>query len=232
MESDKFICVREKVGEQNQVVIIEMSDPTKPTRRPITADSAIMHPTAKIIALKAGGKQLQIFNLDLKSKMKSHVMNEDVVFWKWVTVNTIGLVTETAVFHWTMEGDSQPTKVFDRHASLAGCQVINYKVNSQDKWMVLVGISAQQGRVVGAMQLYSKERGVSQPIEGHAAAFADLKTDSAPQPYHLFAFAVRNPAGAKVNFLFTFFFTFLFVRITFFSSLFFFFPQNNLFFSK
>ena len=136
MESDKFICVREKVGEQNQVVIIEMSDPSKPTRRPITADSAIMHPTAKIIALKgaltfscldfllllqfeselcqqfyfvlfsyvASGKQLQIFNLDLKSKMKNHVMAEDVVFWRWINVNTIGLVTETAVYHWSMEG--------------------------------------------------------------------------------------------------------------------------------
>jgi len=52
MESDKFICVREKVGEQNQVVIIEMSDPTKPTRRPITADSAIMHPTLKLLHWK------------------------------------------------------------------------------------------------------------------------------------------------------------------------------------
>ena len=52
MESDKFICVREKVGEQNQVVIIEMSNPSNPTRRPMAADSAIMHPTAKIIALK------------------------------------------------------------------------------------------------------------------------------------------------------------------------------------
>ena len=30
------------------------------------------------------------------------------------------------------------------------------------------GISAQQNRVVGAMQLYSVERKVSQPIEGHA----------------------------------------------------------------
>ena len=52
MESDKFICVREKVGEQNQVVIIDMNDPTNLIRRPITADSAIMHPFEKIIALK------------------------------------------------------------------------------------------------------------------------------------------------------------------------------------
>lgn len=44
MESDRFICVREKVGEQNQVVIVDLNKPGQPVRRPITADSAIMHP--------------------------------------------------------------------------------------------------------------------------------------------------------------------------------------------
>jgi clathrin heavy chain len=52
MESDKFICFREKVGEVAQVVIIDLNDTSNPIRRPITADSAIMHPTSKVIALK------------------------------------------------------------------------------------------------------------------------------------------------------------------------------------
>lgn len=52
MESDKFICIREKVGEQTQVVIIDMADPNTPIRRPISADSAIMNPASKVIALK------------------------------------------------------------------------------------------------------------------------------------------------------------------------------------
>jgi clathrin heavy chain len=52
MESDKFICVREKVNETAFVIIIDMADPTNPIKRPITADSAIMHPTSKVIALK------------------------------------------------------------------------------------------------------------------------------------------------------------------------------------
>lgn len=58
MESDKFICVREKVGEAAQVVIIDMNDPTNPIRRQISADSAIMNPTSKVIALKGKGKLL------------------------------------------------------------------------------------------------------------------------------------------------------------------------------
>lgn len=50
------------------------------------------------------GKTLQIFNIEMKSKMKAHTMTEDVIFWKWISVNMIGLVTEAAVYHWAMEG--------------------------------------------------------------------------------------------------------------------------------
>lgn len=52
MESDKYICVREKVGETSQVVIIDLGDPGNPIRRPITAESAIMNPASKVIALR------------------------------------------------------------------------------------------------------------------------------------------------------------------------------------
>nr|CAG4651561.1 EOG090X0064 [Triops cancriformis] len=198
MESDKFICVREKVGETAQVVIIDMADPTNPTRRPISADSAIMNPASKVIALKAG-RTLQIFNIEMKSKMKAHTMTEDVIFWKWISLNAIALVTENVVYHWSMEGDSLPLKMFDRHASLAGCQIINYRTDARQQWLLLIGISAQANRVVGAMQLYSVERKVSQPIEGHAAAFAQFKAEGNPEPSTLFCFAVRGTAGGKLH---------------------------------
>ena len=126
-------------------------------------------------------------------------MTEDVVFWKWISVNTIALVTEGAVYHWSMEGDSLPLKMFDRHSSLTGCQIINYRTDAKQAWLLLIGISAQQNRVVGAMQLYSVERKVSQPIEGHAAAFAQFKMEGNPEFSKLFCFAVRSAAGGKVN---------------------------------
>ena len=52
MESDKYICIREKVADTAQVVIIDMADTQNPIRRPISADSAIMNPASKVIALK------------------------------------------------------------------------------------------------------------------------------------------------------------------------------------
>lgn len=74
----------------------------------------------------------------------------------------------------------------------------------------------KDNRVVGAMQLYSVERKVSQPIEGHAACFLQFKIDGNAEPSNLFCFSVRNPTGGKVrqkyfwNQFFWFFFKFLY----------------------
>ena len=51
MESEKFICVREE-GKQVNIVIIDLANPQGLMRKPITADSAIMNPTEKLLALR------------------------------------------------------------------------------------------------------------------------------------------------------------------------------------
>ena len=65
--------------------------------------------------------------------------------------------------------------------------------------MVVVGIQQQQGRVAGQMQLYSRERGISQAIEGHAAAFGTIHLEGAPADTQVFTFAVRTASGAKLH---------------------------------
>lgn len=72
--------------------------------------------------------------------------------------------------------------------------------------IVFVFISLQQNRVVGAMQLYSVDRKVSQPIEGHAAGFAQFKMEGNAEESTLFCFAVRGQAGGKVSILQSFLF--------------------------
>ncbi|KAK5137642.1 hypothetical protein LTR08_007937 [Meristemomyces frigidus] len=203
LESDHFICVRQQSegSTQPEVLIIGLKNGNSVMRRPIKADSAIMHWNKEIIALKAGGRTLQIFDLAQKSKLKSTTMTEDVLFWKWFSETSIGLVTDSSVYHWNIFDPAQvmPAKVFDRNANLNGCQIINYRVSDDEKWMVVVGISQQQGRVVGSMQLYSKDRGISQPIEGHAAAFGTLRMEDAPADTKLFTFANRTATGAKLH---------------------------------
>ena len=153
----------------------------------------------------SAARTLQIFNIETKQKVKSHTSNEDIVFWKWVSDTIIGMVTDSAVYHWSIaDQTSAPQKVFDRHPTLAGAQIINYRVTSDEKWLVLIGISGNSTnpsafKVKGSMQLYSRDRGVSQPIEGHAASFAEIKQDGHQMPTKLFTFAVRTATGAKVR---------------------------------
>lgn len=160
-----------------------------------------MHWTKQIVALKAQSRTLQIFNLEQKTKLKSATMNEDVVFWKWISETSLGLVTDTAVYHWDVFDPTQasPVEVFKRNPNLNGNQIINYRVSKDGKWMVIVGISQVAGRVVGAMQLYSKERGISQAIEGHAASFGSIRLEGAAADTKVFTFAVRTATGAKLH---------------------------------
>lgn len=52
---------------------------------------------------------------------------------------------------------------------------------------------------MGTMQLHSRERGISQHIEGHAAAFATIQSEGSAAPHSLFTFSVRTPTGAKLQ---------------------------------
>jgi clathrin heavy chain len=48
-------------------------------------------------------------------------MNEDIVYWKWLSEKSLGLVTDTAVYHWDVYDASQenPVKMFDRLPNLS-----------------------------------------------------------------------------------------------------------------
>ncbi|XLR37495.1 hypothetical protein HN51_024244 [Arachis hypogaea] len=206
MESDKYICVRE-TAPQNSVVIVDMNMPNQPLRRPITADSALMNPNSRILALKAqlqGTTQdhLQIFNIEMKAKVKSYQMPEQVVFWKWITPKLLGLVTQTSVYHWSIEGESEPVKMFERTANLANNQIINYRCDPTEKWLVLIGIapgSPERPQLVkGNMQLYSVDQQRSQALEAHAASFAQFKVPGNDNPSVLISFASKTLNAGQI----------------------------------
>ncbi|KAJ6325082.1 hypothetical protein OIU76_012210 [Salix suchowensis] len=214
MESDKYICVRE-TAPQNSVVIIDMNMPMQPLRRPITADSALMNPNSRILALKGhsfeaqlpGTTQdhLQIFNIEMKAKMKSYQMPEQIVFWKWITPKMLGMVTQTSVYHWSIEGDSEPMKMFERTANLQSNQIINYKCDPSEKWLVLIGIAPgspeRQQLVKGNMQLFSVDQQRSQALEAHAASFAQFKAwvPGNENPSTLISFATKSFNAGQIT---------------------------------
>ncbi|CAN7002475.1 unnamed protein product [Brassica rapa subsp. trilocularis] len=208
MESDKYICVRE-TSPQNSVVIIDMNMPMQPLRRPITADSALMNPNSRILALKAqvpGTTQdyLQMFNIEAKAKLKSHQMPDQVEFWKWITPKMLGLVTQYSVYHWSIEGcDSEPVKMFDRATKLENNQIINYKCSPNEKWLVLIGITPgppeRPQLVKGNMQLFSVDQQQTQSLDAHAASFAQFKVPGNENPSTLISFATKSFNAGQIT---------------------------------
>ncbi|KAK4366722.1 hypothetical protein RND71_014602 [Anisodus tanguticus] len=202
MESDKYICVRE-TAPQNSVVIIDMNMPMQPLRRPITADSALMNPNSRILALKAqvpGTSQdhLQIFNIEAKQKMKSYQMPEQFFFSHY---NNFFLpLPGEALFS---VGESEPVKMFDRTANLANNQIINYRSDPSEKWLVLIGIapgSPERPQLVkGNMQLFSVDQQRSQALEAHAAAFASFRVPGNERDSILISFATKSSNAGQVT---------------------------------
>jgi len=194
LESDAYVCVREAGDAGNHVAIVSLDQDNEVTRRSMTADSAIISPASsasagKILALRAQGRTIQVVNLDTKERLKHTVLTENVVFWKWLNGSVLGLVTDTSIYTWDVTDQSavSPKKLTDRHASLAGTQIINLQQNKAGSWLVLNGIQqGPDGRIVGKMQLYSRQRNVSQALEGHAGGFGELNS------WHLFAFVNRG----------------------------------------
>eukprot|EP01006_Ploeotia_vitrea_P038806 TRINITY_DN66279_c7_g9_i1.p1 TRINITY_DN66279_c7_g9~~TRINITY_DN66279_c7_g9_i1.p1 ORF type:complete len:1733 (+),score=1150.79 TRINITY_DN66279_c7_g9_i1:482-5680(+) len=189
LESNKFISVREET--RGQLAIITTAS-RHVLRLPVKVDSAIMNPVSKVVALRSGSN-LQIYNLEMKSKMKSTTM-EGVVYWRWISPKIIAIVSGSSVYHWTMDGGAEPKKVFDRSAFDGQVQIINYASSADDKWLILGGIARQGQGVRGVLQVYSVDAGKSQPtMDAHAACFANITIDGRDKPSTLFCFTKMQP---------------------------------------
>ncbi|KAK8792774.1 hypothetical protein WA158_004938 [Blastocystis sp. Blastoise] len=214
MVSDKYICIREE-GATPSLAIVDTDKNFQVTRQPMGAEAAIMNPVSKVIALRKGN-QLQVYNLDMKSKMASFKLPDSasVTYWTWIDTKTIAIVTQAGVFHWSIEGEATPKKIFDRLPDLASSQIINYRVSANGKWCLLIGIKkGANNSIAGDIQLYSIEHKKSQHLFGHAAGFCTIepakgkpsvevfvfieKKDAMPQG-RFFCMEVGNPQGFKI----------------------------------
>jgi clathrin heavy chain len=118
--------VRQQSNDPNapaETVILDLKNINNVMRRPIRADSAIMHLTEPIIALKAQSRTLQLFNLQTKERLQTYAHHEDIQYWRWISQTTLALVSSKSVYHWDVLGGStsSPVKVFDRQEQLEVC---------------------------------------------------------------------------------------------------------------
>lgn len=235
MESDRYVVVCERGDNgETSLLLVDTANPTKPLRRPMQADAAVMNPLSKVIAFQTGS-HLTLFDFTTKANVKSFTSNESIVLIRWAGETLLAIVTSAAVYHWNTDDSQEPQRIFERHPTLSNAQITGYKVDKskgnpqvfhkislvvithhlltlifpvtfssrvvfgllRSEWCALFGMTnMQDGSVRGNIQLYSVTKGLTQPIEGHAATFANIMYEGYDTT--LFAFAAKTAKGSKM----------------------------------
>ncbi|VWU49831.1 clathrin heavy chain, putative [Hepatocystis sp. ex Piliocolobus tephrosceles] len=217
IEGEKFICVKENVNDNTQVVVINLQNKTS-TRKYMKADSVIIHPKDPILALRGTLKNmntifLQVFNIETKEKICSLNLNEYMTYWKWINNDTIAIVCEKNIYHWNIdiynskknkEHNNTLTKVFEKAQIFIenNSQILYYTTDKDMKWCILCGIFTQdQGKSIdGYMQLYSCEKKLHQTIEGFIGCFGNFIFDNFDiKPLFCFIEKKKNSSLSKLH---------------------------------
>ncbi len=176
-------------------MVIDLVNGFRVTRHPLNCESAIMNPAAKVVALRVG-TALKVLDLSMESTVKQHRLPEgdDIVFWRWLSKTMIAIVTNTKVYHWSMDGTAAPVVVFDRNSALEGGKVISYQVSNDTQWCALVAIkrNADGSSLDGVSQLYSVKNNKTQVVSAHAVCFAQVALNKGEAPATIFCFAEKK----------------------------------------
>lgn len=164
-----------------------------------------MHLKHNIVGLKApmeGGKGhiLQIFNMDKKEKLSNLEFPDNIIFWRWVAEDILGVVTTTAVYHVSIaKPNEKEVKVFERSGDLKDGQIIGYTLSPDRKWGALFAISTPDGgqTINGHIQLYFIEGGKQQLLEGHACTFGKVLVHNDTHQSNVFCFVERKAGENK-----------------------------------
>eukprot|EP01083_Nonionella_stella_P237492 833095_1 len=136
IQSDKFIVVK----EASKISIIDIETRNINSLNISSVDSAIMNPSTSVLAIK-NKNNFEIYNLSMKTKIKSICINDNILYWKWINAQTISYVTSKSVYHWSMEQNSKPIKQFDIIPEERKIQFIDYNASNDNDWLFLQAIT-------------------------------------------------------------------------------------------
>ncbi|KAG5490034.1 hypothetical protein JKF63_00153 [Porcisia hertigi] len=197
IESERYVCVRDVQEDgQTSLVVIDLEKRESIRNNVKDAESCIMNPKSKILALRSG-RNLQVFDVDASQRLKATLFHDDVVYWHWIDDRTLGLVTGKAVYHWSLDtaADDTPQHIFDRGVDYdASVQVLSYCCDEQKKWLVVTGVMRESsGAMVGKALLYSVENRSSRVLDGHACCFISTPTPTDSRQCNVMCLAWNNP---------------------------------------
>ncbi|OAX81397.1 hypothetical protein ACJ72_04262 [Emergomyces africanus] len=127
LESDRFVCVRQNVGGQQQIVVVNPRNPDEVFRRSIPGESALMHWNKHILAVRSEDGNLRIMNLQTEQILKDT--------WK--------------IFNYQTTDDEQWTAVIAVHAQENGPALgkIQLYSRSRSESQIIEGHAAAFGKI-------------------------------------------------------------------------------------
>ena len=176
LSQDKYLCIHEVSDAGSYIVIVDLQNNNAVSKNAMKPDAAVMHPSRNIIALTRGSI-IQVFDLDQKRRLNSFDLGDEglvVNYWKWIDEQTLAFVAGGSVFHWSLADRSIPIPVFQLRPQLASGSIMNYSVSHDQQWLVVSGLVREGNQQVGKVQLFSREKNVSQVIDAYVAAFANV----------------------------------------------------------
>jgi clathrin heavy chain len=194
LSGDKWLCVREVTDTDSNVVIVDLQSNCSVQRNKMKADSAVMHPSRNVIALR-GASVLQVFDMQQRARLKTFQLPEGQVvnFWRWIDEETLAFVADSSVFHWPLSPpQAPPQQIFQLQAPLATGGILNYSVSHDGQWLAVSALTRENEATVGKVQLYSRERNVSQVFDAYTASFGRIG------PVPLLVFVAKAP-GLRLN---------------------------------
>lgn len=199
--SDSYISIK----EEKSVAIIPLdanNNAQSLIRKNMNADNIIMHPERLVIALRSG-PTMQVFDLGSKQRLGNYSFpnpSEVIVYWKWLNAENIAIVTNTNLYNWNISSaNSVPSLITSKNPVLNNCQIINVTANKDLSWFAVNGIFQDNGKIAGKIQLFSKQRNISQIIDGHVSNFAQFKLPGAVSSSNIFIIGNRAPATGAGN---------------------------------
>ncbi|EPY41715.1 hypothetical protein AGDE_02209 [Angomonas deanei] len=194
INSDKYVCVRDQQEDSTSLVIVDLEKRESMRNNVRDAESAVMNPDSKVLAIRSG-RNLQIFDVEQSKRLKAVMFDDDVAFWQWVDSRTVGIVTATAVYHWSLDSpNDNPERVFDRPGDYdASVQVLAYRTDEGKKWLVLSGVARDATGMVGKSLLYSVENSSARVLDGHACTFISTATPTDSRKSNIMCMAWNSP---------------------------------------
>ncbi|KII68857.1 Clathrin heavy chain 1 [Thelohanellus kitauei] len=199
IDSKEYVCLVDPKGPETDVTVINTSNPDDIRKFSFDSDMVRINPDNKVLAVKTLRK-IVVINLETMEQINEASFDEEIMFFKWISVYMIGVVTQTSIYHWSIEDIVAPLLMIQDNRMDSNKEVFDYQVDSTTKWCAVISTTDQHTEPQRKIRVLSFPKEFKYRGDGHVGCFLDLHTLSNPNPTKLFIFTSQDNGRILVSF--------------------------------